>query len=416
MAILFFNLNRGGGGGSGGIMTLDNGLTVNVPGNGQLGGNLLHTTIINLNGEILEINGAPGAATTFTATDTTVSQEDGTDQSFVQVVATAATIRSFVTATNVAGQVLVTPGQVVVSGNDALGTTFTQITTNQVETDILAVDPATGRGEALVTAGDVHLTVQDIPGIANAGVDIQQDRVVSTAVNTGIGTSTQFLHPDETKTSIVDSGGLFSASIDLFPGEADLVAEDNTSLNQGKVSLTPGSALVTGVDGGSGNEKTIHADIASTLGIEVIDNVDNIGMNGNVVFPLSGQDEQYLQAGNVLEFGKGSNDILNQSTSELNLVNFTNPTRDGIYSINAYALWRSGIGSVAVTVSYTDVLGNPQTDSISGANPCSAANVATSYPPVVIKAEAGSLISISWTLTGVMTYDAGGVIVLLANV
>jgi hypothetical protein len=143
------------------------------------------------------------------------------------------------------------------------------------------------------------------------------------------------------------------------------------------------------------------------VGLEVRDDFSNVGLIGTSLFPVSGDPNQYVQQGNLSGSFAAATDLAGQSATQT-IVTYTLPNSDAIIRVNAYALWRSGLGSVAVTVQYVDALANAVTKSF-GAS-VALGNIDTSFPALVIKARGLTTVDLIWTITGAGFYDGGGVI------
>lgn len=104
--------------------------------------------------------------------------------------------------------------------------------------------------------------------------------------------------------------GLTSTSITQSSGIVDISAIEEATGNNADVNIVATSEGNTGFalnnqEGESGNSRSISSAIGpgTPQGIIVSDTIDNVGFIGGNLFPLSGDPNQYVQAGNMSEGG-----------------------------------------------------------------------------------------------------------------
>lgn len=204
-------------------------------------------------------------------------------------------------------------------------------------------------------------------------------------------------------------------SFDLFIGDSGFVKSsidlDNSSGIYGSVTIQQGSTTGAFFEINSGEclieaytpSHTASVHVNSGTGITVTDS-SNIGLIGTALFPNSNPD-QYAQYGNINANLVQSvfEDSSGQTTTQTIPAAYTPPV-DSVIRVNAYGLYRLGTGSVTVTVVYTDVLSASVTATLGTFN---SATPHTAFPATVLKVKGGTTVSVNFTVTGTITFDAG---------
>ena len=156
----------------------------------------------------------------------------------------------------------------------------------------------------------------------------------------------------------------------------------------------------------------IGSDSLST-GILITDQVDAIGLLGAADYSTNATtiNNAYAQVStvktlisqNTLTPNVFAIDTGGQNSSQT-IGSYTVPN-NGIYRVNVYGLFRSGLGSVDIEIHYTDLAGNP---GVIIAGTIAVGSEDLNSPAFVIKAQTGTNIEIVTIVTGTTIYDCGG--------
>jgi hypothetical protein len=188
-------------------------------------------------------------------------------------------------------------------------------------------------------------------------------------------------------------------------GLSELVSNDGAG-GIGTVTCRPDGIVLNIADSG-GNKTSITLD---TGFITVNDFAANTGITANgTVYPVNpAVPDQYAQYGNINSslFNVAAQDTAGQTTTQVIPPAYT-PLSDSIIRVNAYAFYVTGTGSVAVTVAYTDRLGTARTATLGSV---AVGTPVTSFPATILKVKGGTTVSVTYTVTGTITYDAGATI------
>jgi|SRR5579859_16870 len=188
-------------------------------------------------------------------------------------------------------------------------------------------------------------------------------------------------------------------------GRCELFSSDGAG-NTATASTLPSQITLNVVDS-SFNSATLSID---STHIVVNDFSSNVGITaGGNVYPVNPAiPDQYAQYGNITSalFNAAAQDTAGQTTTQVIPPAYT-PLSDSIIRVNAYAFYVTGTGSVAVTVAYTDRLGTARTATLGSIG---VATPVTSFPATILKVKGGTTVSVTYTVTGTITYDAGATI------
>jgi hypothetical protein len=291
-----------------------------------------------------------------------------------------------------------------ISGNGSVGTPvilggpLNQATTILLTGQVLTFDDTTTSttGEVSIRIGDSTSEGQAFLDVFDAGIDIQTNGPGTTQL------SDFSLSPSEIRTRLVgrtdnNATGIIEVS-EFTPNQPQIILATSNGVTGQSIFLQQANTA----------QPISITDDLTGIGMEAFaDYSTGIIANGNAYTTTTAVKK-------IIGSFNAAIDSAGNTVSKPALVSFVVPSGDGMFLCSGYTLYRSGLGSVAITVGYTDVLGNPQTIGI-GVTPCSAANTNTAYSPIFIKAKAGTTVVINWVLTGAMTYDAGGVIQFLGS-
>lgn len=221
------------------------------------------------------------------------------------------------------------------------------------------------------------------------------------------GGSDTFFVVQPNQINLAVNSGIASPFILMQNNQLQLNGTDGVNVN---------TSLLIGIDGGtaklsvtmlwvdipSGNFKSIE--MSNRSGIEVHDEVDNIGLIGVADFTNTAEPLQYVQRAALPQ--KAAIDSAGQSTTQT-LLTYA-PPADAIIRVNAYAQFQAGTGNVKISVDYTDIEGNAQTVSFPGqTDPITTSSQLAS---MVIKAKGGTDVDVNYTVVGSINYAAGATI------
>ena len=141
----------------------------------------------------------------------------------------------------------------------------------------------------------------------------------------------------------------------------------------------------------------------------VKDEINNVGLNGDVLFPVTGNPTQYAQYGNVAATFPISQNVA-QVTTATPVIYTASLTSNQLIKVNAQAIITTFAAGVILTVSidYTDTQGNARNVPLGVVNTA----VPSAFPPVVLGVHDSNTVILSAILSG----TPGGVFDLFGNV
>ena len=238
----------------------------------------------------------------------------------------------------------------------------------------------------------------------------------------------------------LDSGGRFllrdiatnSNGFDFQPGQFDIIYKDgsnqsriqsvgdninlqssNTTGENTYVFSAPNYVYLEYRDPSANLKQILLGSDSQSTGILITDQVDAIGLLGAADYSTNAAtiNNAYAQVStvkalisqNTLTPNVFAIDTGGQNSSQT-IGSYTVPN-NGIYRVNVYGLFRSGLGSVDIEIHYTDLAGNP---GVIIAGSIAVGSEDLNSPAFVIKAQTGTNIEIVTIVTGTTVYDCGG--------
>lgn len=185
---------------------------------------------------------------------------------------------------------------------------------------------------------------------------------------------------------------------------AELSALESTNVAKAMVRAYAQNPVVIAematYDIGSGYNKYIRIrETSGSTGIEVLDNIDGIGLIGKVVFSQS-DPKQYVQFGNIPGGIVASKNVPGQNATD-SLFYSVGSSYEYV-RVSVWALYRTGTGSVQPSITYVDNNGNTQTINFGAINSVTMNN---DVSPLDIQVQASSNVEIDWTVTGTIVFD-----------
>lgn len=422
MAITFFSINgAGGGGGGGSTVNTNNGIS----GDGSVG------TPVVLGGKPLTadttIVGAGHALSIITDNATDKSEIDISHNS----VFTGTTVDSSGDAADLttlnAGGILSLDAEVssganvkrlhMSRGGGGTGIIITDTIDNEGLTAAslfpVGIDPNryVQQGNLVSLGGNTSNGISGNGSVSSpivlGGNPLTIDTTIDVAAHKLEISSSDIANTKEFLVQLTDTVNNTNSIVDVGAGNSfvllqttDLSNGDNAVLSLNATSLNISAFL------NEGARQCGFQIVTGTPGIQIID-TQSKGLFADAVYPLTGDSTQYLQEGNVQRaLNSAAQDTAGQTTTQVIPPAYT-PLVDSIIRINAYALYITGVGSVAVTVVYTDRLGASVTALL---GTISSGTPHTAFPATILKVKGGTTVSVTYTVTGVITYDAGATI------
>lgn len=132
-------------------------------------------------------------------------------------------------------------------------------------------------------------------------------------------------------------------------------------------------------------------------GIDITDTIQHIGLNGNELFPLSGNPNQYAQYGNIASKGGATNSIA-ANTTIASVIHTAGVGNNELVRVNVSALFTTfGAGAIVdFSIDYTDVLGNARNAVLGTINTVDP----TSFPAIVLAIHDSNTVILSGILSG----------------
>lgn len=156
--------------------------------------------------------------------------------------------------------------------------------------------------------------------------------------------------------------------------------------------------------GAAGHTKSLEVSGIAGTGVAVVDQVDNIGLLDSDLHAVS-SNKQYAQYGNISHNVASVNvpGLINISAN----LNYTVAAGGEFLRVNPWALYRTGTGSVTITINYKDNGGTNRTITLAA---ISSIAPVLSINPSVFFAQSLSTVNINWAVVGLITYDQAATI------